>query len=1002
MSSKTLSSRLQIKRETSANWQKAVNFVPLEGELILYTDVNKLKIGDGVKTVNELSFIDQSIWDTLNNSVLDLEGNSFEYNSIEAAPMTLYTNVTNSAEPVQSIAIFNNTIEDQDVVPYTRSLEDKDTATNLLGGNVLKELLRGIGNATIDEEAKTATLKGTYCRYPASLSDTADDTGRYGVSFKNRVLFNKFKPDTAYTFLFKLQANPINAENVTANYYNIAVRYADGTISHPVVARFNEPIYECFTTNGTTVEALELSYDIDEVIFFYDECLMFEGNRFYYEFDKNEIYNSEGKFRWPCKGTAAATFFENTTMVDLVPMRDAMLATHMIDKALYNGTYDWTNKVALHKQEDGSVISYAFDHAGQAIAQIGHNKIVTNNLQNKNILDNVISILKRTTTVNVDPSLSKTGDAADAKTVGDRFERTSQGLCTEFTFTKPGWKRIATLMRATSGTIDLFCSGGTIQTLVLGYTGYTDRYAPEQSDLRGKPSIWQMSNQRWGKNLEAAGANKTYYIDKVRMVCPLNQKDPNADSKNTAHKQQLVYSIDVHVVRADGTTDPGASGSIEANIAGHTVNTGVESYNKVVPTEFEDGTPIAYNNSKGQAYEFELSEFSGIKVDDPSRFKDLFAEKLSTNEFEVDNLITNNNYKLTNFALNALNVDTYKYLKNNQVREINLNGDNNVPVFIPQYTNLFRQFKTTQSSTTSKNVRVRWGQKVGVYSLEDKDSGSKSFSVSGSTYATIYTASANLAPIILKAGIEYVCRDCRIQLVSLEDFLNQTNLPAINSGINCISSGAPKTVIIPAEDYDRVVYRMQIFIHGVDYNKRVCYPQLAPASIGVDETIPYENIEVEDLDSFDIVVSHNACYTKDLLSIDFDIDHLIGFVPWNDNVVKYPNIYFNCFGTIPKEFNINTTLTLENWKSTFINDPTDTIRYFELPVSGIYGFDQPFIGIDYTGVSDLGVRDAYSTIFSGFKPYFDVKNGSIIFYMDGKTYERNQGWPIPLQIKVVR
>ena len=31
-----LNTRVQIKRETSADWQKAVNFIPLEGELILY------------------------------------------------------------------------------------------------------------------------------------------------------------------------------------------------------------------------------------------------------------------------------------------------------------------------------------------------------------------------------------------------------------------------------------------------------------------------------------------------------------------------------------------------------------------------------------------------------------------------------------------------------------------------------------------------------------------------------------------------------------------------------------------------------------------------------------------------------------------------------------------------------------------------------------------------------------------------------------------------------
>ena len=46
------------KNDTSANWEKAVNFVPLKGELILYTDLNKIKIGDGVTVVGDLPFSD--------------------------------------------------------------------------------------------------------------------------------------------------------------------------------------------------------------------------------------------------------------------------------------------------------------------------------------------------------------------------------------------------------------------------------------------------------------------------------------------------------------------------------------------------------------------------------------------------------------------------------------------------------------------------------------------------------------------------------------------------------------------------------------------------------------------------------------------------------------------------------------------------------------------------------------------------------------------------------
>lgn len=47
-----------IKKDTSENWNKAKNFIPKENEVIIYTDLEKKKIGDGFSKLNELSFID--------------------------------------------------------------------------------------------------------------------------------------------------------------------------------------------------------------------------------------------------------------------------------------------------------------------------------------------------------------------------------------------------------------------------------------------------------------------------------------------------------------------------------------------------------------------------------------------------------------------------------------------------------------------------------------------------------------------------------------------------------------------------------------------------------------------------------------------------------------------------------------------------------------------------------------------------------------------------------
>lgn len=53
--------RLQFKRGTALDWHKASEaatpFIPKQGESIFYTDLNMLKIGDGVKTPDELPFL---------------------------------------------------------------------------------------------------------------------------------------------------------------------------------------------------------------------------------------------------------------------------------------------------------------------------------------------------------------------------------------------------------------------------------------------------------------------------------------------------------------------------------------------------------------------------------------------------------------------------------------------------------------------------------------------------------------------------------------------------------------------------------------------------------------------------------------------------------------------------------------------------------------------------------------------------------------------------------
>ena len=79
--SSTVNTRIQHKRDMTANWNNARGFIPLAGEVIIYTDyktirkeidgevknvyVPGIKVGDGQTYVQDLPFIDTELRDRI-------------------------------------------------------------------------------------------------------------------------------------------------------------------------------------------------------------------------------------------------------------------------------------------------------------------------------------------------------------------------------------------------------------------------------------------------------------------------------------------------------------------------------------------------------------------------------------------------------------------------------------------------------------------------------------------------------------------------------------------------------------------------------------------------------------------------------------------------------------------------------------------------------------------------------------------------------------------------
>lgn len=113
---KQFDARIKTKSDTTANWNNRRTFVPLKGEIIIYTDyetktvdnevvdVPALKIGDGVTYCVDLPFVSDDIREELLAHMSDAD---VHVTPLERIFWNNKINVTDSQEVVDNVLIFN-------------------------------------------------------------------------------------------------------------------------------------------------------------------------------------------------------------------------------------------------------------------------------------------------------------------------------------------------------------------------------------------------------------------------------------------------------------------------------------------------------------------------------------------------------------------------------------------------------------------------------------------------------------------------------------------------------------------------------------------------------------------------------------------------------------------------------------------------------------------------------------------------------------------------------
>lgn len=191
MANKTYQGRIVQKHDSSANWAKATNFIPLKGEIIIYDDLNKIKIGDGITKVNDLKFSSSNGFPeggtTGDALVKDTDGGKWE-TPIEATLVSLPIGILKSdgttiskavagtdyaAAPNKYTFTVTNATQSTFTIPF--DFEDSGALTVFYNGVMMKET----ENYTIS--GKTISLVG----FNAEKDDYITVMGIEGVASIN-------------------------------------------------------------------------------------------------------------------------------------------------------------------------------------------------------------------------------------------------------------------------------------------------------------------------------------------------------------------------------------------------------------------------------------------------------------------------------------------------------------------------------------------------------------------------------------------------------------------------------------------------------------------------------------------------------------------------------------------------------------------------------------------------------------------------------------------------
>lgn len=231
MAEKNIKSRIVHKHDTELNWSKATNFIPKQGEIIIYDiDSNhsyeRIKIGDGATKVNNLPFADA-------NKVDKISGKSLSTNDYTTAEKNKLAGIAEGA---------NKTIVDSAL-----SSTSTDPVQNKVVNAAINDLNTLVGDTAVATQISNAVAS------KADVSHTHDD--RYYTESEIDTKLSG-KSDTSHTHNAYVNQNAFS--NIKVGNTTVAADTTTDTVT--LVAGNNITITPDATNDKITIAATDTVY----------------------------------------------------------------------------------------------------------------------------------------------------------------------------------------------------------------------------------------------------------------------------------------------------------------------------------------------------------------------------------------------------------------------------------------------------------------------------------------------------------------------------------------------------------------------------------------------------------------------------------------------------------------------------------------------------------------------------------------------------------------------